>query len=205
MRRLPLIPTLVVAAAAALMAWLGVWQLHRAAWKKGLLAQYEANAALPALDLDPLLARGAAHVPLAFRRVLVTCHAHDVVPDSRGGRSLGGEPGTIYLVPCRPGAGGLAGRLMVDVGWTGLPLHGRRLSLDGLVAGRLGSDDPGYPIRLTSAAATPPLQPAAAPSIADVPNNHISYAIQWFFFAGLAILIYALALRRRERRLPPDA
>lgn len=205
MRRLPVIPTLVVAAAAAIMVWLGVWQLHRATWKEGLLAQYNANAALPALDLDPLLAHGRVDVPLAFRRVLVTCHARDVVPEARGGRSLRGEPGTIYLVPCRPGAAGLAGRLKVDVGWTGLPLHGRRLSVEGLVAGRLGSADEGYPIRLTSAVATPPLQPAAAPSIADVPNNHISYAIQWFFFAGLAILIYALALRRREQRtLPPD-
>ena len=30
MRRLPLIPTLVVAAAVATMIWLGIWQLQRA-------------------------------------------------------------------------------------------------------------------------------------------------------------------------------
>jgi len=204
MRRPPIVPTLIVAAAAALMVWLGVWQLHRAAWKERLLAEYTANAALPALDLDPVLAHGA-NVPLAFRRVLVTCHARDAVPEARGGHSLRGEGGYVYLVPCRPGAGGLAGRLMVDAGWTALPLHGRRLSVEGIVAGRLGSADDGRPVILTSAAATPPLQPAAPVSIADVPNNHISYAIQWFIFAALAIGIYLLALRRRDRRLPPGA
>src|SRR5205085_173423 len=36
-RRLPLIPTIIVAAAVAIMIGLGVWQLQRARWKEGLL------------------------------------------------------------------------------------------------------------------------------------------------------------------------
>jgi surfeit locus 1 family protein len=32
-----------------------------------------------------------------------------------------------------------------------------------------------------------------------VPNNHLSYAIQWFFFATTAVVIYVLALRKRWR------
>jgi surfeit locus 1 family protein len=32
-----------------------------------------------------------------------------------------------------------------------------------------------------------------------VPNNHLAYAVQWFLFAGVAAVIYALALRRRTR------
>jgi len=31
------------------------------------------------------------------------------------------------------------------------------------------------------------------------PNNHLSYAIQWFFFAATALVIYVLALRKRWR------
>ena len=203
MRRLPLVPTLIVAGAAAIMTWLGIWQLHRAAWKERLLADYAANAALPALDLDPVIARGA-DVPLAFRRVLITCHARDLAPQARGARSLHGEGGYAYLVPCRPGAEGLAGRIMVNVGWTALPLHDRRFTLDGLVAGRLGAAEAARPIMLTSATALAPLQPAAPPAIDEVPNNHMSYAVQWFIFAGLAVGIYLIALARRGRRLPPE-
>ena len=57
MKRLPLIPTLVVAGAVAVMIGLGIWQLQRAAWKDRLLADYAAAAPMPALDLDPLLDR----------------------------------------------------------------------------------------------------------------------------------------------------
>jgi len=206
MRRLPLLPTLVVLCAATAMVALGVWQLRRATWKEGLLAQYQANAALPALDLDPLIERGdTAGVALAFRRVLVTCHARGAVPESHGGRSLRGEGGYSYVVPCRPGATGLAGRIKVNVGWTAMPLHGVRLDAEGLIAGRIGAAEPNGPLVVTSAAARPPLAPSAPPSIDQVANNHRAYAAQWLIFAALAVLIYALALRRRQRRLPPKA
>ena len=198
MRRLPVIPTLVVAVAVAVMIGLGVWQLQRAAWKERLLAEYAAAAAMPALDLDPLLGRDATDLPpLAFRRVLVTCGARDVAPVLRGGRSRAGTGGYAYLVPCRPGAGGLGGRLLVNAGWSQLPDDDRRLSVEGLVAGMVGAVEPDRPITVTSATATPPLEPSALPSLEEVPNNHRFYAFQWFFFAALAVLIYWLALRRR--------
>jgi cytochrome oxidase assembly protein ShyY1 len=189
------------------MIALGIWQLQRAQWKEALLAQYAAAASMPALDLDPLLDRPPASLPpLAFRRALVTCHAQDVPPQLRGGRSgETGQGGYSYLVPCRPGAGGLAARILVNAGWTPLPDNRRRLTLDGLVAGRFGADEEGRPLVLTSAAAQPPLMPSAAPSIDDIPNNHMSYAVQWFAFAAIALVIYLLALRRRRgRELPPE-
>ncbi|HNJ47416.1 MAG TPA: SURF1 family protein, partial [Novosphingobium sp.] len=31
----------------------------------------------------------------------------------------------------------------------------------------------------------------------DIPNNHLSYAVQWFLFAATALVIYGLALRKR--------
>ena len=39
-RRVPVIPTLLVAAAVAAMIALGVWQLQRLEWKEGLIARY---------------------------------------------------------------------------------------------------------------------------------------------------------------------
>ncbi|HEV2866596.1 MAG TPA: SURF1 family cytochrome oxidase biogenesis protein [Allosphingosinicella sp.] len=198
MRRLPLLPTLIVAAAVATMIALGVWQLQRAREKERLLAAYAAAGSLPALDLDPLLGRGGGDLPpLAFRRVLVTCRALNVAPELRGGSSREGVGGYSYFVPCRPGAPGLAGRLRVNAGWTHLPDDDRRLSIDGIVAGTTGSVGDAGLIVVTSATARPPLQPSAPPSIQDVPNNHLFYAFQWFFFAAAAAAIYALALRRR--------
>ena len=43
----------------------------------------------------------------------------------------------------------------------------------------------------------PGLAPSAAPSPVEIPNNHLSYAVQWFLFAGIALLIYLLALRQK--------
>ena len=36
------------------------------------------------------------------------------------------------------------------------------------------------------------------PDIGQVPNNHLAYGVQWFLFAGVAAVIYVLALRRRR-------
>jgi surfeit locus 1 family protein len=201
MRRLPLLPTLVVGIAVVAMIGLGIWQLQRAAWKDRLLTDYVRAAAMPALDLDPLLAREDVEPPpLAFRRVLVTCNAVDAEPDLRGGRSREGESGYSYFVSCRPGAEGLAGRLSVNAGWSAMPDDDRRLTVAGLVAGTLGMVEAEGPIVLTSATAAPPLAPSAPPAIENISNNHRFYAFQWFFFAAAAALIYWLALRRRLSR-----
>ena len=37
----------------------------------------------------------------------------------------------------------------------------------------------------------------ARPDPATIPNNHLSYAIQWFLFALTALVIYGIALRKR--------
>ena len=44
----------------------------------------------------------------------------------------------------------------------------------------------------------------AAPDPRDLPNNHLAYAGQWFFFALTALVIYILALRRRSTRARAD-
>jgi surfeit locus 1 family protein len=49
--------------------------------------------------------------------------------------------------------------------------------------------------------ATPPLaglDANAPPDVESVPNNHLAYGVQWFFFAGVATVIYLLAVRRRR-------
>jgi surfeit locus 1 family protein len=205
LRRPPILPTIVVLAAAGVMVALGIWQLQRAAWKERLLAQYALAATMPAVDLDPLLARGAPLPPLGFRRALVTCHAVDEIPAVHAGRNAADRVGQVYVIPCRPGASGAAGRIRVNAGWAERPGAAARLSLNGLVAGRLGAVEADGPITLTAATARAPLTPSQPASIENVPNNHRAYAFQWFFFAATALVIYWLALARRGApKLPPE-
>ena len=204
-QRVPLLATLIVAAAVATMIALGIWQLRRAQWKEDLLAQYAQAAAMPAVDLDPLLDGRSTFPPLSFRRALISCNATDAEADIHAGRNLRDMVGQVYVIPCRPGATGLAGRIRVNMGWSERPDAPRRLSLHGIAAGRLSVVGEDGPVILTSAAAPPPLVPSQPVAIDSVPNNHISYAFQWFFFAAAALVIYVLALRRRNRgTLPPE-
>ncbi|HYN47110.1 MAG TPA: SURF1 family cytochrome oxidase biogenesis protein [Allosphingosinicella sp.] len=205
MRRLPLVPTLIVAAAVLTMIGLGIWQLQRAQWKERLLAQYAAAARMPALDLDPLLDGEGPLPPFAFRRALVTCRADNVAAVPRTGRSATDLPGQVFIVPCHPGADGLAGRLTVNAGWAPRFDAVDRLTLNGIVAGRIGAVGEDGAIVLTAATPVPPLAPSQPASIETIANNHLLYAAQWFFFAAAAALIYLLALRRRNApKLPPE-
>jgi surfeit locus 1 family protein len=205
MKRVPVFATLVVAAAVATMIALGIWQLRRAQWKEELLAEYGAAASMPAVDLDPLLDGRSALPPLSFRRALISCDARNEEADIHAGRNQSEVVGQVYVIPCRPGASGLAGRIRINMGWSARPDAPRRLSLHGIVAGRLSVVGEDGPVILTSATAAPPLAPSQPVMVDSIPNNHLSYAFQWFFFAAAASIIYVLALRRRiGRTLPPE-
>ena len=47
--------------------------------------------------------------------------------------------------------------------------------------------------------AVPGLQPSRLPSPEDLPDSHLSYAIQWFGLAATLAAIYAIWLRRQWR------
>jgi len=199
-KRFPIIPTVIVAAAVAVMIGLGVWQLQRAGWKERMLAELAAAPSKPPVDLDPLLIGGGdAPADLAFRRALVSCTARDAAPSLRAGRKLDGQSGFSVFVPCRPGETGWASRIEVNAGWTRQADYRTPVTLAGITAGVIGTVEPDGPIILTAATPAPGLTASAAPAIADIPNNHLMYAFQWFFFAATAALIYVLALRRRRR------
>lgn len=202
MRRLPIIPTLIVAAAVAAMIALGLWQLQRAQWKAAMLEELARAPVLPPLDLDRIIERAAADQPIAFRRAAVTCTVRGARAELRAGRSRSGQSGYSYFIPCRPGAGGLAARLRINAGWSQRPNSDLRLTPAGIVAGTIGTAEAGAPVILTADTAIGPLEPSARPRIEDIPNNHLAYAGQWFFFALAAAIIYGLALRRRATSHP---
>lgn len=203
MRRLPIIPTIIVAAAVAVMIGLGIWQLQRSSWKERMLGELAAAQDLPPVDLDRLIGQ-SGEAPIAFRRATITCRAEEVTPALRAGRSLRGETGYSYFIPCRPGAEGLVGRVQINAGWSRQPNSDLRLRAVGSVSGRIGTAEPDGPVIFTADRAIGPVEPSAPPSIDEIPNSHLAYAFQWFFFAATAAIIYLLALRRRHSVAPAD-
>ena len=202
MRRIPIVPTIVVAIAVAAMIALGLWQLlDRLPQKEAFLAQLAANPAKPVIafprdDDDRLL----------FRRTVGTCAR------VRSMRLVGaGNAGFRLIAECTTSATGIAGgkAMPVQLGTTRDPRFTASWS-GGAVSGYISHAPSSRSLigtvfhheaqQLMLVADTPPpgLNPNGEPDLSTVPNNHLAYAWQWFFFAAIATVIYVLALRRRR-------
>lgn len=204
-RRIPVFATLVVALALATMIALGLWQLRRAVWKDGLLASYQTAAHAPPLYGIPA---GAAPDAVAFRHTHVLCRIA-TAPVVLGGSDRAGRKGFRNIVGCTL----LDGRLiMVDLGLSPLdqkprlPAIGQRIEgrgvliPDEVLARRvIGQDAAVTPLLLVLDDAVAGLTPSQPPAIETIPSNHRTYAVQWFLFALVALIIYVIALRRRAR------
>jgi hypothetical protein len=112
------------------------------------------------------------------------------------GQNLKGEPGYLIIADCRTGAEGPG--LAVELGWSKNPNAGRAYR-GGLVSGVIAPDSISR-MRLVAATPGPGLVQSAPPSPDTIPNNHLSYAVQWFLFAVIAAVIYLLALRQRLKK-----
>ena len=198
MKRLPLLATLVVAAAVAAMVGLGVWQLQRADEKAALIARYRAAAGRPHVAWPSQPGR---QEDLLYRRASGFCTE---VTGWRAvaGRNAKGETGWSHIAACR--TGGMEGPgMQVDMGWSNS--SAQPATFKGAPVSGIIDRDKDHRIRLVSARAAQDLMPSAPPSPESLPNNHLLYALQWFFFAFAAAVIYVLALRRRQRREAPEA
>ena len=201
--RLPLIPTLIVAAAIAVMIGLGIWQLQRRGEKEAMLVLAAANPARPSISYPVM-----APLPpdLLYRRSSVHC-LRVIAWRTEAGRAADGSIGYRYLAECATGAEGPGALIALGVGrkpdlkpsWNGGQVRGwiseepdHRSPLS-----RIGGNS--MPLRPMLIADRSPagLKTVAPPNPQDVPNNHLAYAVQWFFFAAIAAVIYLLAVRRR--------
>ena len=195
MKRFPLVATLVVGAAVAMMIALGIWQLRRADWKEHLVAQYQAAQKLPPIVFPTAPLKDP--VPL-FRWATGFC-LKPVGQRAIAGENHQGEPGYAHIVQCSTGAEGPG--MAVDIGWSKDP-NAKWNWPGGPVTGIIVPDRL-QRIRLVAASSPAGLQPSATPSIDSVvqvtPAGHRLYAMQWFAFAGIALLIFILAVRKRLR------
>lgn len=191
-RKLPLIPTILVGLAVAVMIGLGIWQLQRGEQKDTLLATYRNAEGMPPISWPVVPPKEP--LPL-FRHATGNC-LQVIGFRTSAGQNQKGEPGYLIIADCRTGAEGPG--MAVELGWSKNPNAGTAYR-GGLVSGMIAPDRINR-MRLVAATPGPGLAASAPPSPETIPNNHFSYAIQWFLFAGIAVVIYALALRQRWRK-----
>lgn len=191
-RKLPLIPTILVGLAVVVMIGLGIWQLDRKGEKDALLATYRGAEGQPPMSWPVVPPKEP--LPL-FRHATGNC-LQVTGFRTAAGQNQKGEPGFLIIADCRTGAEGPG--LAVELGWSKNPNAGG-LYRGGLVSGVIAPDKVSR-MRLVAATPGPGLMASAPPSPDIIPNNHLSYAIQWFLFAGIAVAIYLLALRQRWRK-----
>lgn len=194
-RRWPLIPTILVAAAVATMIGLGVWQLQRREEKLELLASLAAAQNQPAIGWPTAPFAGP---PPLFRAASGNCLSVTGFRTAAGA-NRNGDSGFLVIADCRVGAEGPG--MAVELGWSKNPAVGRDYK-GGMVRGIIAPDSVSR-MRLVSTEPGPGLAASALPSPDSIPNNHLSYAIQWFLFAAFAGVIYVLALKRREKDAVP--
>lgn len=202
MKRVPVFATILVVLAIMAMVALGVWQLGRRADKAALLAHYARNVTLPPVAFPAIPVDDG----LLFRRSSALC-LEPVSFAIEGGRNARGGTGWRQIAQCRTGAEGPGFTVQLGFGkdphakptWKGGPVTGYISHAPDhapLIAGLFGQAAP----KTLMLVADPPLaglDPNPQPDLSAVPNNHLAYAVQWFIFAAIAAIIYALALRRR--------
>ncbi len=204
MKRIPIVPTLIVLLAVAYMVHLGLWQLDRLGQKEAMLARYEAaSKSARVTDFkNDLLIDG----PDYYSRVRVECTSQS--SDSLiAGRNAKGQSGWAHQFDCHfPYSGKSETDATVVIGWSEapVPVQWKGGTVSGTVVPPRPTDANAgcpkcYRQRLVADPPLAGLQANAKPDPRDIPNNHLAYAVQWFLFAGVALVIYALALRKRLR------
>lgn len=183
-RRLPVIPTLIVLAAVAVMIRLGFWQIERMHEKEALLTRY---AAVGAMSADvPFPQNEQAAEPVLYRHATVDCRKVTATT-TIAGQNAQGEAGLAHIATCDLVGGGT---VRIALGWSRSPAEAK------WAGGRVqGTVAPGP--RLVADPPLAGLDANARPDPSSIPNNHWSYAVQWFLFALVALVIYGLAVRKR--------
>ena len=198
--RRPVVPTIVVALAVAMMIGLGLWQLLvRLPEKEAQLAQLAGNPTRPPVAF-PL----ASDDTLLFRRTAANCR--QVTGIARAGA---GNAGFRLIAECRIDAAGAPIKVQLGttrdpyakVDWQGGPVSGWISHAPDAtpLIGRLFSTTPQAMLLVADRPAAG-LAANTRPDVGLVPNNHLAYAVQWLLFAAVATIVYVVAVMRRERR-----
>jgi surfeit locus 1 family protein len=205
MQRRDITLAVVAVTIAAVCVRLGIWQLDRLAQRRARNAGLAARLALPPLEVQ----RGVSADSARERRVV----AHGVYDFSAErtwvGRSFQGTPGVALVTPLRLADGSA---VLVDRGWVYSPdafhvdeaayREPETATVTGIALipprGRGDVDVAGFLPFVIQAAGPDPTRGLPRRWPAPVFDNgpHLSYAIQWFSFAMIALVGTAVMIRK---------
>ena len=203
MKKWPIIPTILTVIAVAIMLGLGVWQLQRKGEKEAQLATLWTNMRKPAIAYNM---NGPVPESALFRKSSVVC-IRPVSWTQRSGSDNKGNSGYRYIADCVTGAEG-PGALIVagvadgpdqKIAWPGGIVSGiitREPDNRSIIEKLFGPKRVLRPM-LVSGEGLGGLRTPKPPTPAGLPNDHLLYAIQWFFFASAASIIFVLAVRKK--------
>jgi surfeit locus 1 family protein len=206
------IPLLAAAIVAAICVRLGVWQLDRLAQRKARNTMIESSFREP-----PILAEQAIGDSLPrFRRVIARGPWNYARETAITGRTRSGSPGVHIVTPMTLGDG--RAEILVNRGWVYSPdaravdltrwHEGDRGEVMGYVdtapSSLRGTGASLYIVALADSNAAPVAnvtRPARlSPPPFDDEGPHLSYAVQWFSFAAIALIGAPILVRQQRRR-----
>lgn len=176
-----------------ILVGLGTWQLQRMTWKTGVLASLSAGRNMPLLDA------GAGPLPegLEFRHVRLIISCPEQEPYGKIGYAPDGRTGYSVVLRCHAGAE----MIEVDAGWGPRPDSWKQASglwkeaapTSGILIAS-ARDNIRYQLVVDTAPA--PLLPSTPPIVENIPNNHFAYAMQWYGFALMLVVIWGVYVHR---------
>lgn len=218
MRLLP--PLLIGLGGAAILVWLGTWQMQRLAWKQGILTDIETTIAGPAQPLpnliDPVAQR---YQPVDLSGEIVEGEVHILVSvKQRGagwriiapfvtqdGRRVlldrGFVPSNQKAAQRRTGPATIMGNLHwpddrnASTPDNDIPANTWFARDIGPLAETLQTE-PLLVIARSETPADPSLLPLPVDT-AGIPNDHLQYAVTWYSLAAVWLVMTALWTRRR--------
>ena len=203
-----MLPTIAVAIVVATMIALGFWQLGRAYERDAAKERMIAHAALPVVEYpyaDPV------REDLLFRRLSANCTSVKSW-EPRAGEGVNGKSGWRHIATCVSPMGTM---FQADMGVSASPQE-RPLWQGGKVTGaavhapdassmsdRIMHRQSTRPLMVVAETPAPGLVASRQPDPRKETNSSWAYTGQWFLFALTALVIYALALRKRWRERAP--
>ncbi|MBP7001484.1 SURF1 family protein [Amaricoccus sp.] len=214
-------PLIFGLAGVAILIALGVWQLHRLEWKRGVLAEIEARMTAAATDVPASPTEAAdeyRHVAVAGTLEPGEVHVYTSAPPwgvgyrivaplrlGDGRRVLldrGFVPIADKEAPRPPGRIRIEGALLwpdETDGWTAAPDLDKNIWLARDVpamAAALGTE----PVLIVASATDDPTGPTPLPVGVNIPNDHLQYALTWFSLAAVWAVMTGYLLWRIKRR-----
>ncbi|QFQ87201.1 SURF1 family protein [Paracoccus kondratievae] len=218
-----LFPLIIGVIGCAILISLGVWQLHRLEWKQGLLSEIEARIGGAPVPLPEAIDPSMKYLPVLVSGE-TTGEEIDVLS---GTRELGGGYQVISGFVTDDGRRILLDRGFVDQDHRRDPRPPVRLEVAGnlhwpeekgsatpepnldeniwfardvpAMAAKLGTE-PVLVVASETRGDDQGVQPIPV-AVAGIPNNHLSYAMQWFMIAAVwAGMTVALIWRIRQRK-----